>query len=162
MGAYLREAGWEDVDLLFTWANDPAVRRNSFSTEEILYERHKEWYRALLADPNRRQYLYVWDGGPIGQARIVATGEEAEVSYSICADKRGMGHGVKLLQILREQMKTDFPQVKYLTARVKAENRPSQKAFLRAGYKKTYEAYRLPCIESDEPCSIHTGTSAEF
>ena len=31
MEFYLRKAGWGDADLLFAWANDKDVRKNSFS-----------------------------------------------------------------------------------------------------------------------------------
>lgn len=36
MKEYLREATKDDVDLLFKWTNDPAVRKNSFSSEKLL------------------------------------------------------------------------------------------------------------------------------
>lgn len=148
MEHYLKTARWEDLDLLFAWANDPAVRRNSFSSKEILYEEHKTWYRKLLSDPDRRQYLYVQDGIPVGQVRVAAAGDDAEVSYSICAEKRGKGHGKRLLCLLQKQIKEDFPQVKHLIAKVKAGNAASGNAFLGAGYQKDYEVYRIECYNS--------------
>lgn len=144
--AQLKRAGQEDMDLLYVWANDPAVRRNSFHIEKILYEEHKEWYRRLLADPDRGQYLYFRDGTPVGQVRIAAAGEEAEISYSICAEKRGKGYAKEMLSLLRKQVCTDFPDVRYLTAKVKPDNSASQGVFLSLGYQKIYETYRMPCI----------------
>lgn len=141
----LKRAVWEDRDLLFAWANDPLVRKNSFTSREILYEEHREWYRCLLADPNRMQYLYIKNGIPAGQARIAAAGEEAEVSYSICAAQRGKGYAKEMLCLLREQMAVDFPDVKYLTAKVKADNGASKHVFQSIGYQKVYEIYRVPC-----------------
>ena len=35
----LREAKKDDVELLFKWANDPVVRKNSFNESLIAYER---------------------------------------------------------------------------------------------------------------------------
>lgn len=145
MEYYLKTACWKDLDLLFAWANDPAVRKNSFSSKEIVYEEHKVWYQMLLSDPDCRQYLYMQDDLPVGQARIVSAGDKAEVSYSICAEKRGMGHGKRLLCLLQKQMTKDFPQVKYLVAKVKADNTASGNAFLSAGYQKDYEVYRMDC-----------------
>ena len=40
---YLRLAEMEDMDLLFTWANEEMVRKNSFSTRKITYEEHVIW-----------------------------------------------------------------------------------------------------------------------
>ena len=145
MEYYLKTAQWEDMDLLFVWANDPAVRRNSFSSKEILYEEHQVWYQKLLSDPDRRQDLYMHNGVPVGQARIAVSGDIAEISYSICAEKRGTGHGKRLLCLLPGQIKKDFPQVKYLAANVLTGNTASANAFLRAGYQKAYEIYKMEC-----------------
>lgn len=141
MNAYLRAAVWEDADLLFEWANDSSVRKNSFSMEEIVYEEHRLWYQKLLQDEDRRQYIYIRDGAPVGQARIAVSGEEAEISYSICAGQRGKGYGQEMLKMLPQQVKKDFPQVKALKGKVKTENAASQRAFLGAGYQKEYEVY---------------------
>lgn len=143
MDATLKKAGWEDLDLLFAWANDPAVRKNSFCTKEIPYEEHKLWYRRLLEDPDRMQYLYFKNGIPVGQVRVAAAGEEAEISYSICAQKRGRGYAKEMLCLLREQISADFPNVRYLTAKVKTDNDASKKVFLSIGYQKIYEIYRM-------------------
>lgn len=140
-GGYLRAAVWEDMDLLFEWANDLSVRKNSFSTEEIVYEEHRLWYQGLLQDGDRKQYLYIRDGVPAGQARVAVSGKEAEISYSVCAAQRGKGYGKEILKMLPEQVKKDFPGVKCLIGKVKTENIPSQKAFLGAGYQKEYEVY---------------------
>ena len=58
MQQYLRKATIEDMDLLFQWANDPVVRKNSFSTAEISYEEHTKWYHNLL----KRWRLSGWSG----------------------------------------------------------------------------------------------------
>lgn len=151
MGYYLKTAQWEDRDLLFAWANDPLVRKNSFSSEQISYKAHEAWYQELLSDPDRRQYLYLQDGIPVGQVRIAAAGDDAKVSYSICAQKRGMGHGKKLLCLLQKQIEQDFPQVKHLVAEIKPDNIASRNAFLHAGYQKTYEVYKKSCCKSKNP-----------
>lgn len=145
MDAYLRLAGQEDMDLLFLWANDPSVRKNSFSEDEIPYEEHRQWYQTLLTDQKRRQYLYICNGVPMGQVRISLSEEDAEISYSIGKEYRGMGHAKKMLQLLQEQVQEDYPYLKRLSAKVKADNTPSQRAFLHLGYQKIYEVYTMPC-----------------
>lgn len=39
----LRKAEQSDMDLLFEWANDPAVRKNSFRSDPIPYADHVKW-----------------------------------------------------------------------------------------------------------------------
>ena len=141
--AYLRAAAEEDMDLIFGWANEPAVRANSFSSSLITHEEHEAWFQRLMASGNRRQYIYMLGGEPVGQARVEVSGEEAEISYSICAGMRGMGHGKNMLQLLRSQVKEDFPEAEKLKARVKPDNIASRKAFLNAGYAEAYEVYEL-------------------
>ena len=118
MSGYLRVATKEDMELLFVWANEEAVRRNSFSQKEIGYEEHQQWYQKLLNNKNSKQYIYVQDEVDIGQARVDIIGDEAEVGYSICKEKRGNGYGSELLQLLIEQVRQDFPQVKKIVGKV--------------------------------------------
>lgn len=140
MCEYLREAAEEDMDLLFTWANDPEVRKNSFSTGNISYEEHKRWFAQLMQDGSRKQYIYMADGEPAGQIRLDLQGDTAEVSYSICAGKRGKGHGKKMIGLLRELLREESC-VRTLTAKVKAGNPASERAFLADGYRKAYTLF---------------------
>lgn len=143
MGAYLRKATINDLDLLFEWVNDSAVRDNSFSTAKITYEEHQKWYQALLADDFCHQYIYLYDEEAVGQIRVTIVGETGEIGYSIRADKRNMGHGKQMLRLLFEQMKTDYPNVKKLVANVKPENIASQKVFTDLGYIETCRQFEL-------------------
>lgn len=136
MGEYLREASEADLDLLFDWANDPEVRKNSFSTAQISYEEHQKWFKKLMQDKARKQYIYLVDEIPAGQIRIEKTGDSAEVSYSICAEQRGKGHGRKMLDLLARQLLKEEPELSKLTAKVKEGNLASERAFLDNGYQK--------------------------
>lgn len=141
--AYLRIATEEDMDLLFEWANEASVRANSFSTSMIPYEEHKSWYKRIMSRTDCRQYIYMYGGQAVGQIRVSVSEDVAEVSYSICAGMRGMGHGKNMLQCLSRQMKCDYPQVQKLVAKVKPGNTASAKAFSDTGYIKKYEVYEL-------------------
>ena len=90
---YLRPAAEADIDLLFEWANEPLVRKNSFTAKEITYEEHKKWFRDLMEDDSCRQYIYISGEEAVGQARVKQKGNTGEISYSVCAKKRGMGYG---------------------------------------------------------------------
>ena len=78
MDEYLREASERDLDLLYGWANDPEVRRNSFSTPQIPYQEHQEWFLGLLLDSTRKQYIYMAGQIPVGQIRIAVQGRSEE------------------------------------------------------------------------------------
>lgn len=140
---YLRKAVRQDIDLLFEWANEESVRKNSFSTGKILYDEHQEWFKHLLTREDAGQYIFMQEDGPVGQIRVYVNDGEAEIAYSICIEKRGLGYGKEMLRLLVEQIKQDFPKVKKLTAKVKPDNTASQKVFLDMGYAEKYRFYEL-------------------
>lgn len=141
MDGYLRQADEKDMDLIFQWANEPAVRKNSFTTDMIAYEEHKEWYKNLLLNKNSKQYIYIDKNQVIGQVRVVTNGEQAEISYSVCIEKRCMGYAKVMLELLYKQVKQDFPQVKKLIAKVKPDNIASKKALMDMGYIEKYQVF---------------------
>lgn len=143
MRGYLRDAQTTDRNLLFLWANEQMVRKNSFSTEKIPYEDHVQWYETILQRTDCRQYIYEYEGNPVGQIRIVFHGEKAEINYSICAESRGKGLGKEMLCLMREKVKSEFPEVKYLIAKVKPENENSSNAILGSGFQEKYRVYEL-------------------
>ena len=147
---YLRLAVKEDMDLLFEWAKEPLVRKNSFSSETICYEEHKTWFERLLQNKNCRQYIYIYDGKETGQVRLTADGENVEIGYSICAEMRGQGHGRKLLELVCRQVQQDFPEVQKIIGKVKPENTASQKAFVKAGFEETYTAFEMKMLRKEE------------
>lgn len=143
MCEYLRAAVREDMELLFQWANEEVVRKNSFSQQQISYEEHRQWFYHMLRDDTVRQYIYMKDQVPAGQIRAVVHGDKAEISYSISKEWRGQGHGAKMLELLRVQLLQDEPKVCILTGKVKEGNVPSEKAFLKAGYYPCYTLFEL-------------------
>ena len=143
MGGYLRVVTEEDMELLFEWANEQDVRKNSFSAKDISFEEHKKWFQKLLGDKNCRQYIYEYENEAIGQVRIRINGDTAEISYSICVGKRGFGHGKIMLQLLCEEVKNTLPTVRKLVGRVKPDNIASQTTFIEDGFEEVYSSYEL-------------------
>lgn len=143
MKEQLRRAVWQDIDLLFEWANDIQVRQNSFCTNPISYEEHTVWFKKILQDEHWVQYIYEYENEAIGQIRLHLIEKEAEISYSICKEKRGQGFGKKMLYQLKQQIAIDFPEVVKLTAYVKPENISSKKIFLNNGFVEKYSLYEF-------------------
>lgn len=146
---YLREATEADADLLFEWANDKSVRENSFSTDKITYDEHIRWFHHMLADEQVRQYIYIQEGEPTGQIRITIDGQAAEIGYSICKEKRGMGYGKEMIALLAVRVKEEYPNVKKLKAKVKPDNIASRTLFLNRGYEWKYCMYEIDIDEMD-------------
>lgn len=139
----LRKAVPSDMEILFKWANDPLVRKNSFNSEPISYETHKAWFKRMMDNPEIHQYILVDGGLEVGQIRLNVDGREAEIGYSIAPEYRGMGYGKKILQLIKEEVHKDLPQISTLVAKVKPDNNASNKAFASEGYGLKYHCYTL-------------------
>lgn len=135
MELYLREATEEDMDLLFRWANDSAVRRNAFHTEAIPYETHVKWFRRMLENEAVHQYILCHAGEPVGQIRLDVGDGAAVIDYSIAPGYRGRGFGKALLALAKEQA-VKIAGVTKLIGQVKNENSASISAFEKCGYQR--------------------------
>lgn len=141
--AFLRTATTEDCDMLFEWANDSDVRKNSFSTDVTEYEDHVASYKKLMESTNSKQYILVVDNQNVGQLRVLVDDNKAEISYSIASDYRCMGYGKVIISLAAGVVRRDFPNVKTLVAQVMPDNVASQKAFLDNNYSNKCLMYEL-------------------
>lgn len=133
-GLILRPVRSEDRYLIWKWANDPAARANSFSSEPIPWEQHLAWFERRLADPLTKFYLAEDIGAnPIGQIRFQVEGEAATVSLSLAPEQRGKGYGSELIGLGSQQI-WNCTGIKQIHAYIKSGNDASMRVFARAGY----------------------------
>lgn len=76
-----------------------------------------------------------------------AKGKNAEISYSICTEKRSQEYGAKMLELVKNQVFKDFPMVDKLTGLVKTDNLASKKAFENAGYEEKYSMFEFVRVD---------------
>jgi RimJ/RimL family protein N-acetyltransferase len=132
-GLTIRRATLDDMFQVWTWANDPLTRANSFSTRRIPWETHVRWYRSKLAAPATRLWLLESDGLPVAQIRYDRRDDCAEIGYTVAPGQRGRGYGTHILQMTaaRACRELGVPTVRGL---VMTENRASMRAFEKAGF----------------------------
>lgn len=138
---FLRKATFQDIDLIYEWANDGLVRANSFKSEQIPYSDHVEWYNRMMTDDTVLQYIMMEDDIPVGQIRLVIEGDSAEVNYSIASKFRGKGYGHVILQLAQDLLRDNNPNIRIMIAKVKSDNVPSKKLFEEEGYDLQYLCY---------------------
>lgn len=120
--------------LYFDWANDPLVRGNSFSTNEISYETHCSWFASKLKDENCWMYLFSdHEANKIGQIRIQKDADFAVIGVSTDKNHRGKGYARKMIQQATDEFLQKNENVT-IFAYIKAENTQSQSAFQKAGF----------------------------
>lgn len=138
-GSYLRDMRGEDVDLLYSWINDPEDRKNSYNTYEIPYSEHCKWFARCMFDNDTIIYILVHDESIIGQIRLYINRGVADIGYSIAPEYRGMGYGHVLMKLLNREV--DWKDnIHTLIAEVKDCNISSQRVFIKAGYREGEKA----------------------
>ena len=136
---YLRKATNEDIDTLYEWVNDPAVRQSAFNTQKIQYEEHVNWFNQMIQDPNKIQYIMMRDKTPIGQIRLTIEGECVDIDYSISKKYRGVGYGREIVRLAMDQVRLECPNVKKMIGRVKPTNDTSRRCFIRNGFQVKFQ-----------------------
>lgn len=137
----IREAEISDVDLIFEWANDAITRKNSINQEKIEYKDHLKWFEMVIQSSTEKLYIFLVDGEPTGQIRFTTNVNEAIISYSLDAKKRGNGYGKIILQEGIKYFKNKHPEINAFIAKVKSENISSIKCFDAVGFKEIYKEF---------------------
>ena len=138
---FLRKAADEDIDLLFRWANDSAVRKNSFNSNHIAYEAHRAWFNNILNTDDIIQYIMMDGNIPVGQIRLNIENDDAIISYSIALEYRGKGYGHAIIRLAEDEIKTKHTNIKRMVANVKPDNIASNKLFIDEGFELSFMCY---------------------
>ncbi|HUC64509.1 MAG TPA: UDP-2,4-diacetamido-2,4,6-trideoxy-beta-L-altropyranose hydrolase [Stellaceae bacterium] len=140
-GLVIRSALPEDAGSVWTWRNDPAARAMSANEQAIPWAAHRAWFEERLASPDTIMLIGSVDDEAIGVLRFDRSGDTAEVSIAVAAERRGQGWGRLLLRQGCEMIERQgFARA--LEARIKPENKGSQRLFAAAGFRR-YEAGAL-------------------
>ncbi len=131
----LRPAALADVTALWNLANQPEVRRNSFSPEPIPFAGHARWFTGRLASPASRIQVLVRNGRLLGQIRHDRRpdGSAAEIDIAVAPAGRGQGLGRRLITETANAACRELA-VSVLHATVFADNFPSLELFRRCGF----------------------------
>lgn len=131
----LRHATLADADLIWRWANETGVRDSSFSSAEIPWSDHIDWYRRKLLDASTLIYIAEdAQGRPVGLVRFDQEDSVCIISVSVSANRRGKGLGTRLIQAGCEHL-FETTSAETVAAYIKPENMASIRAFKRAGFQ---------------------------
>ena len=139
-GLRLRPARAADLWLYHWWANDPQVRRQSFSSDPILLEQHHRWFAGRLGSPLAlMRVMEDGQGMPLGQIcleRETADVPRAVIGFSLDRLARGRGLAAPLLQLGLAELARCWGPAMVAYGEVRAENPASSRAFLSAGFQE--------------------------
>lgn len=139
---HVRPATAGDQNQLREWRNHPVVRNVSRHSEIITPERHEEWLRSVLDDPNRSLWIGQIGTTPIGCVRFDRIDKTAaEVSIHLDAALLGEGLGPRLLATAEAQYRLTLKEPVDLVAEVLADNHASDRLFATSGYTAIHNGW---------------------
>ncbi|MCT6874747.1 UDP-2,4-diacetamido-2,4,6-trideoxy-beta-L-altropyranose hydrolase [Frischella perrara] len=134
----------DDIPILYQWRNHEHTRKMSFNSSPIIYQDHVNWMKNKLKDES---FVFLkiinFQQESIGCIRLFLNNDESEISIYLDPDKLGEGLGSRILCQFTPWVKENLPQIKYIKARIKSENKASIKVFERSGYKMISSDYIL-------------------
>lgn len=129
-----RKAMEEDVMQVFDWSNDPLSRVNSYFSDPIPLETHKNWFAERLKDSSSIIYIAEVNKVPAGMIRYSLGENNAVVGILIGEKFRGQGLAT---DFLLGTAKLYFKENKLpVFAYIKVQNKASVRSFEKAGYQK--------------------------
>lgn len=135
----LRNVELNDISLIYQWANDEIVRKNSFNMNKITWDEHQKWFSEILNDFNTKFFVLTLGNEPIGQIRIKLISQSIFlISFSIEKRYRGMSYGHTILMLLEEKLREEEIMGVSLRGEVKLDNIASHNVFIKAGYKMKF------------------------
>ncbi|WP_223816059.1 UDP-2,4-diacetamido-2,4,6-trideoxy-beta-L-altropyranose hydrolase [Adhaeribacter rhizoryzae] len=133
----LRPAEENDMQQLFEWANDPAVRQHSFNPAPIPLEIHQRWFHHKLTDPDCLILIATFENVPAGMIRFDIKENQATISYLLDKNFRGKGFGAWVLTAGVVQLQQLQPDIARVIGHVQQSNIASVVSFQKAGFTKT-------------------------
>ncbi|KAF0150784.1 MAG: acetyltransferase GNAT family [Ignavibacteria bacterium] len=131
----LRNAAFNDANLIFDLSNEDSVRANSINQNIIAWEEHLSWLSNKLNNSNCFFLLaFTKESRFIGQIRIDTNIDEAIIGISISQEFRGKGLSTQLLMNSAKLYFEKFASINNITAKINKNNEPSINTFIKAGY----------------------------
>ena len=126
----LRKVTKSDWKVLLEWRNDKITRQNSFNSELISINTHKEFIKNTLINNDRNLFILEYNERPVGTIKEDRLDkDEFELSYTISPMYRGKKIGQIMMSLYLIEKKGSY------LCRVNEKNLPSIKMIKKLGFK---------------------------
>lgn len=103
-----------DSNLLFSWANDLAMRSMAIHSDYINYAEHFRWFENIYYSPNYLIYIIEWEGQPIGQVRFDFYNTiDAYIDIYISLPFRGLGLAAEMFNCCAKDIAKTHPFLRF-------------------------------------------------
>lgn len=152
----LSRASEDDSIDIWTWRNDPVVRRNFFITSSVSRKEHAQWYKKRLRDPYTAIYIARSRGEKVGVIRFEKKQKVITVSVNVAPHLIGKGFGSQIIKLGTERYYAETKEKIPVSAKIKLDNKASQRAFQKSGYRKAARnKYSITLMQRPEDLYLH-------
>jgi len=144
---WLRAADETDMQLFFSWRNDPWIISKGKSGREVSWEEHSVWYEKAIRDRQRCILVILVDHCPNGAVFLHCEDEVVWISLYFLREVSGRGLGAPVISASCRRAIQEWPAAMEVRAEILNSNEPSLKVFDRAGFTRRAD---------DGECSIFT------
>jgi UDP-4-amino-4,6-dideoxy-N-acetyl-beta-L-altrosamine N-acetyltransferase len=152
----LRPMTETDSPQVHAWRNLPDVRRNMYTDHIITAEEHARWFPSALTAADRRYWMIVCDGEPVGVANLAdISPRHGRCSFGIYlgpADLRGKGVGRAALFLLQREA-FDRLGLRKLCCEVLDFNTQALQLYLGLGFVQEGRL-RAHIVKETGPCDV--------
>ena len=131
----LRGIADDELELMRTWRNEPAVRANMYTQHEISREEHLNWWKKTRARTDHKYFMYEMAGAPLGIAAFTGIDIQSQNSawafYTSASVPKGTGSKMEFLML---EHAFDVLKLQKLYCEVLAFNTPVIKLHQKFGF----------------------------
>lgn len=140
----VRPADQADADQIFEWRNDPAIRAVSRNSDVLDLDVHRRWFSNAIVSPDRLLLIAEKADVPVGMVRFDRLdSDEFEISILVSPLVSGLRLGDMVIAAAQAELVRRHDGIVEILAETLPTNRASQQLFLRAGYRRHGNQFRL-------------------
>lgn len=124
---------YNDIDLLYRWANDDLVRAQSFHSNSIAYKDHLRWFKKKIVSKSDLLFIAIINNTSGGLVRIEDVPNNSTIGVLLDEKFRGLGLSARVLIDTTNLYFLEYSAP--ITAYIKDSNVASKKSFEKAGFK---------------------------
>ena len=141
----LRTVRRDDLDMLFRWRNLPYLVALSTDKRKVTRDEHIVWFEEVLSNKNRKMFILMRFGKPIGQLRFdKIKGGVSNWTVSIYLLEGHTGQGLGSSALIEGCRLMARSGAKKITAFIRVENKISKVAFEKANFKTVEKNVACP------------------
>lgn len=141
MSVLLKKIDGSDLDILYTWRNDPSIYTLSATQQKVSRKEHEQWFKQITLDQKSFNYIILYNDAKCGSVRLTYIEENTyRISIYLINEFQGKNIGSKVIFILFKEI---VPENASVVADILKDNIKSYNFFIKNNFEKNNEDGQL-------------------